>query len=286
MYIRMDDSAGLGQPRSKPYRRPFDKGGEYIGPKDGEKLLMMLSGPSPFQNYIQPVLAVQGSRLPSDFLRVIGSAKEAPERLRGRFTREGGKMVGGTIDRAAGRIYLLETPGARGYSRVEFALHEAVHLLADPFMKIVSEEAFTRKYGRSCLRGEDDVGTFQRKYCMGLGEGATQVITEEIMAQQGIEKYYRERPYDKFTPTVRKLIKIFSLDQFARAYFWTGVASFTAAMEARWGGAWRNVANLTSAQRPDLALAEITKLEAAYVKRPVRRPAGDFPIPSRVRRMA
>jgi len=172
MYINMDDAAGLGQPPANPYRPPFTKGGEYIGEKDAGKLLTILTGPSPFQDYILPVLAVQGSRLPSNFLRVIASAKEAPERLRARFTNHDGKMVGGTIDRLSGKLYLLETPGVRGYSRVEFALHEAVHLLADPFLNIVSDEAFTKKHGRSCRRGEDDVGTFQRRYCTGFGEGA------------------------------------------------------------------------------------------------------------------
>ena len=173
-------------------------------------------------------------------------------------------MVGGTIDRATGRLYLLEAPGARDHTRLEFALHEAVHLVAHPFMRIVSDDAFLQQHGPSCRKGETDVGTFQRKYCTGFGEGATQAITEDIRAKQGIQKYYRERPYAKFTPPVSKLIEIFSLDKFARAYFWGEVTPLTEAMESRWGEAWRHVANYTSAQRPDLALNEITKLEAYY----------------------
>jgi hypothetical protein len=291
MYISTSETAGLGQPRAgKPYQSPFSKGGEYVAAKDANKLLTVLTGPSPYRNYILHVWKAQGPRLPSDFLRIISSPSQAPEHLRARFTRTEGKMVGGTIDRAAGKLYLLEAPGVRDHTRLEFALHEAVHLVASPFMSIVSDAAFLPQHGRSCRKGETDVGTFQRKFCTGFGEGATQVITEEIMAEQGIEKYYRERPYDKFTPPVRKMIEIFSLDKFARAYFWGEVTPLTEAMESRWGGAWRNVANYTSVQRPDLALNEITKLEAYYkiykTSRKKQSPAGDFPLPRRSTKVA
>ena len=285
MYIRIAETAGLGQPpTSKTYRAPFTKGGQYISENDAGKLLTILTGPSPYRNYILAVLAVKGSPLPSHFVRIISSPDGAPERLRERFTRHEGKMVGGTIDRAAGKLYLLEAPGVSGYTRLEFALHEAVHLVAHPFMRTVSDDAFLRQHGRSCRRGETDVGTFQRKYCAGFGEGATQVITEDIMAEQGIEKYYRERPYHQFTGLIRKFVEIFSLDRFARAYFWGAATALTEAMESRWGEAWRNVANYTSARRPDLALNEMTKLEAyykIYKTRPKKQsPAGDFPPPS------
>jgi hypothetical protein len=89
------------------------------------------------------------------------------------------------------------------------------------------------------------------------------------MACQGIGKYYRERPYDEFTPPVRQLITIFSTDTFAKAYFWGQTRRLTEAMESRWGRAWRNVTNLTSGKETRLALAEIKKLETAYRRRPV-----------------
>jgi hypothetical protein len=288
MYIREPAAWGLGdlpsaRPTAKPYRPPFTSGGEFIREGDADKLLTILSGPSPYQNYIQPLVASKAaSALPKNFLRIVSSPKEVPEYLRGRFAADEDKIVGGTIDRRTGTIYMVPAPGRRTDTRLEFALHEAVHLFAHPFLDLVDEKTFQSNYGRSCSTGTD-VGTFQRKYCRGFGEGATQVITEQIMEAQGISKY-RESPYAEFTPPVLELIRIFSLDRFARAYFWGAVKEFTQAMEFRWGNAWQNVANFTAAGKTKLALAEINKLEIAYIRR--RGPKGDFPPPSSIKRYA
>jgi hypothetical protein len=131
------------------------------------------------------------------------------------------------------------------------------------------------------------IGTFQRTYGTGFGEGATQVITEDIMAAQCISRYYRARPYEAYTPPVRELIRIFSLDALARAYFWGEVDAFTAAMERRWGNLWRAVAAFTTARETRKALDQIKTLEAAHHQRQWRRgPKGDFPNPPAVRRYA
>lgn len=71
MYIRTHIGIGgeeplLGQPSTKQY-----KGGEAIGEKDGQKLLTILAGRSPYQDYILPVMATQGSALPKDFFRIV-----------------------------------------------------------------------------------------------------------------------------------------------------------------------------------------------------------------------
>jgi len=287
MYIRTASACGLGEPPSvcpTGKNAHFSTGGEYIRENDAAKLLALLSGPSCYQKYIQPLLKSQAvSALPARFLRIVSSPKEVPEYLRGRFVTIKNKIVGGTIDRPAGMIYMVPAPGRRVDTRLEFALHEAVHLFAHPFMNLVDEKTFQKNYGRSCTT-EPSVGTFQRKYCFGLGEGATQAITEQIMNAQSISKYCHERPYDEFTPPVFELIRIFSLDKFARAYFWGAINEFTQAMEFRWGNSWRNVANFTAAGKTKLALDEINKLEIAYIKR--RGPKGDFPIPSSYRSYA
>lgn len=272
MYIRTPPS-DLGQPTKagslgKLSGLGFNSGGEYVGENDGEKLLAVLAGKSDYQNYILPIMAVQGSKLPKKLLRIVSSPKGVPDqRLRSRFASSDNKLVGGTVDRRTGTIYLMVAPGARSHSRLEYALHEAVHLFSHPFMSIVSDQSFQQKYGQPCHTGQTDVGTFQRKYCRGFGEGATQLITEQIMEAQTISKYYRDRPYDEFTAPVKELVRIFSLDKFARAYFWGEVKQFTEALESRWGPAWRNVANFTSTKNTRLALAEIEKLEKAYERR-------------------
>jgi hypothetical protein len=281
MYIAAVPSSGvgawLGQPtKSKPYKPPFSGGGEAVGEQHAQALLTVLGGPSPYQDYILPVMATQGSAVPTSFLRVVTSVRtQVPEHLRGLFQSSGGGLVGGTVDRWTRTVYVIQAPGLRNATRLEYALHECVHLLAHP---VVPAQG-------SCPR--ICVGTFQRTYGTGFGEGGTQAITEAIMGAQGISVYYRDRPYEVFTPPVRELIKIFTVDLFARAYFWGAVAAFTQAMEARWGRGWMQVAGYTTTRQPKKALEEIKKLEAAHHQRRWQRgPAGDFPTPARTRRMA
>ncbi len=291
MYIRVPNTPGLNdvpsnQATGKRYSPPFATGGEYVLEKDAPKILTVLLGPSPYQSYIQQVMSTTAaSRLPKNFLRIVSSPNDVPNvNLRKRFVTDGNKIVGGTIDRSTGTIYMVPAPGRRIDTRVEFVLHEAVHLFADPFMSLVDEKTFETNHGRSCQPGLTDVGSFQRKYCFGFGEGATQAITEQILNAQGISKYYHDRPYDEFTPPMYELIKIFSLDKFARAYFWGAIQEFTKEMEWRWGPSWRNVANFTSARKTKLALNEIKRLELDYIKR--RGPKGDFPDGQRYRNYA
>jgi len=289
MYIRTTQAGRLGEPpvtkpAAKPYKPPITNGGDYIRESDADKILTIISGPSPYQDYILPVLAVQSSsKLPQRFLRIVSSIDEVPAHLRGRFVKVDNTIVGGSIDRANGTIYMLPAPGRSSDTRLEFALHEAVHLLAHPFMSLVDDRTFQSRYGTPCTTGTD-VGSFQRKYCFGLGEGATQAITEQIMEAQGISKNSDERPYKEFTPPVFELIKVFPV-KFARAYFWGAVKEFTEAMDLRWGtSAWRNLANIVNARDTKRALQYIKELEVAYFKR--RGPKGDFPTLPRSRSYA
>lgn len=289
MYIRSPSTHGLAEVLSakspaQSYKPPITKGGQYIREEDAGKLLTIIAGPSPYQEYIRRVMTSKAaSTLPKRFLRIVSSPKEVPdEQLRKRFVTVDNKIVGGTIDRRTGTIYMIPAPGRRSDTRLEFALHEAVHLFAHPFTDLVDDKTFQSSYGRGCTT-ETDVGTFQRKFCSGFGEGGTQVITEQIMGAQGISKS-GEKPYEEFMPPVLELIKIFSLDRIARAYFWGAVNEFTQAMEFRWGNEWRNVAYFTRARKTKLALEWIDKLELAYIKR--RSPKGDFPTPSPYARYA
>jgi hypothetical protein len=86
---------------------------------------------------------------------------------------------------------------------------------------------------------------------------------------------------------MREIIKIFSLGALARAYFWGATKEFTEAMESRWGNAWRNVANFTSARETKKAQNEINRLEAAFHQKVWKRgPKGDFPSPARFKSYA
>jgi hypothetical protein len=65
MYVRTPEARGLAEPpvtkpSVKPYKAPITNGAQYIQESDADKILTILSGP-PYQNYIQPIMAVQAS---------------------------------------------------------------------------------------------------------------------------------------------------------------------------------------------------------------------------------
>jgi hypothetical protein len=284
MYLRVPQTNYLaGPPATKQYKPPIGDGGQFIREDDADKILTILNGPSRYQDYLKPILTEAKSKLPRKFLRIVTSAQEVPAHLRNRFVKVGDKVVGGTIDRPNGVIYLLPPPGRLSDTRLEFALHEAIHLIAHPGMNLVDEQAFQSNYGVSCIH-LNDVGSFQRKYCFGFGEGATQTITEHIMKDQGISWTQGDRPYKEFTPVVAKLISIFSPERFARAYFWGAIKEFTEAMEFRWGPNWLSVARFASTGDTKRTLNYIDKLELDWIRR--RSPKGDYPTPSTTRAYA
>ena len=276
MYLRTSEWDQLGEPPAgaQRYKPPIGDGGKFIREDDAGKILAILDGPSRYQDYLKPILTEAKSKLPRKFLRIVTSEQEVPAHLRGRFVKVGDKVVGGTIDRSNGVIYMLPPPGRTSDTRLEFALHEVIHLIAHPGLNLVDEQTFQSKYGVSCIH-LNDVGSFQRKYCFGFGEGATQAITQHIMTDQGISWTQDQRPYKEFTPVVLKLISIFSPQRFARAYFWGGIKEFTDAMEFRWGQNWLSVARFASAGETKRALNYIDKLELDWIKR--RSPKGDYP---------
>lgn len=269
---------GLAQPPAR-YRPPFDKGGQPVGEGDARHLLTILAGPSPYQPYLLRAMAQHRTTVPGRFLRVVTNVgSQVPKPLQHLFTTTGGSLVGGTIDRWSRTIYVVPPPGLRDETRVEYALHECVHLFAHPHVPAAGQ------CPRVC------VGTFQRTCGTGFGEGMTQVVTEDIMDAQGISRYYRDRPYEAFTPVVRAVIGALGLDVLARAYFFGAVQALTTSMEARWGTAWRVVAGETTAGEKDKALARLRRLDAGYHQRLrdlIRSaPKGDFPAPDPSRVLA
>jgi outer membrane protein OmpA-like peptidoglycan-associated protein len=289
MFVRSDPGIGERWYLSGPalgYQPPINKGGQPISESDGPHLLTILAGPSRWQAHLAKAMSNRSTTVPRKFFRIVTSvSNQVPKHLQHLFApRSGGTMVAGTIDRWTRTIYMVEAPGLRQETRLEYALHEAVHLFAAPH----APDAATCP--APCI------GAFERRYGEGFGEGLTQVITEDIMAKQGISRYYRDRPYDVFTAPVREVVRIFGVDLVGNAYFFGAVAPLTAAMEARWGRGWQQVAGRTTMKDPKAALAEIKRLEDAYAERlrlqeRLRQmiqqgPRGDFPTPSRTHMFA
>ena len=279
MFIRVNyDGYGDGFLGAPPAR--FKNGGLPVGEGDAQHLLTILEGPSSYHSYLARAMARHGTTVPKRFLRIVTSVSgQVPKHLQHVFAGGGGgRMVGGTIDRWTRTVYVVPAPGLRAETRLEYAIHECVHLFAHP-------HAPTRQ---QCP--QPCVGTFQHEFGTGFGEGFTQVITEDIMDTQGISRYYRDRPYHDFAAVMREVIKAFGRDAMARAYFSGDVQSLRTSMDARWGTNWHAVAGATSAGDRTVALTRIKQLEAAYHKRIedlIRQsPRGDFPTPSRERSLA
>ena len=207
MFIRVrHDESGDGLLGAPPDR--FKKGGLPVGEDDAPHLLSILAGPSSYQKYLVRAMAQRATTVPKRFLRVVTSVSgEVPKHLQDLFTSSAGRKTGGTIDRWTRTVYVVAAPGLRAETRLEYAIHECVHLFAHP-------HAPTRQ---QCP--QPCIGTFQKAFGLGFGEGLTQVITEDIMATQKISLYYRDRPYDAFATVMREVVKVFGLDAMARAYF-------------------------------------------------------------------
>ena len=163
-------------------------------------------------------------------------------------------MTGGTIDRWTRTIYMVEPPGLRDHTRLEYALHECVHLFAHP-------HAPTQQ---ACP--QPCIGSFQDEFGTGFGEGLTQVITEDIMDKQGISLNPHDRPYEDFAAVMRAVVPVFGLDAMARAYFFGDVPSLRASMEARWGA--NRCARSPSTQVPATRNGRSPRFQ--YSRRPTR----------------
>ena len=262
------------------YRPPLSNGGQPVDDSHAPHLLTILGGPSRWQAHLAKAMASPAATVPKHFFRVVTSVSgQVPKHLQHLFgPGSGGSMIAGTIDRWTRTIYMVPAPGLRQETRLEYALHEAVHLFAAP------HAATAATCPAPCI------GIFQRRYGDGFGEGLTQVITEDIMEAQGISRYYRDRPYDVYTAPVREMVRVFGVDVVGRAYFFGDVAPLATAMDVRWGPAWQHVAARTTMKDPQAALATIKRLEDAYgarMRQMIQQgPRGDFPTPSRTRMMA
>jgi hypothetical protein len=272
MFIRVNDGYGDGFLGAPP--ASFKKGGLPVGEDAAPHLLTILERRSSYQSYLTRAMAQRATTVPKKFLRIVTSvSSQVPKYLQRVFTSGGGRMTGGTIDR---------------WTRIEYALHECVHLFAHPHAP--AQQACPQP----CI------GAFQDEFGTGFGEGLTQVITEDIMDKQGISLNPHDRPYENFAAVMRAVIPVFGLDAMARAYFFGAVQSLRTSMEARWGINWRAVAGHTTAGNKTRALAQIQQLEAAYKVRMeaeealkkrmedlIRKsPKGDFPTPTKARSLA
>jgi len=80
----------------------------------------------------------------------------------------------------------------------------------------------------------------------GLGEGLTQVVTEDIFAEQGITQYYKP-VYGERAAVVRKLIERFDVGPFGDALFGGNVKALQPLLDAFGAAGMRQISTLATA---------------------------------------
>jgi hypothetical protein len=117
------------------------------------------------------------------------------------------------------------------------ALHELVHWLSDPPTQ-----------GRRITAWGflDD----------GLGEGLTQVVTEDIFEDQGITQYYKP-VYSERAAIVRKLIERFDVEPFGKALFAGSVKSLQPLLDAYGAEGMQQIRSLATGNNSKKAIEYI-----------------------------
>jgi hypothetical protein len=132
-------------------------------------------------------------------------------------------------------------------------LHEAVHL-------------FSHSPGRS-----NQIRSTAFSFLgVGLLEGLTQVVTEDIQTKQGIRPMpERWQAYKDYTPIARLFIRCFTPAVVGDAYFGGNLTRLLRAIEQRWSfNDFRRLKALTDTKEKEKASRLIDSMERAYLKRP------------------
>jgi hypothetical protein len=250
-----------GTQSAQSYKLPFTSAERNITEKDALQIFTILCGPSPWQQYLRSNLNAHLPDLPKQPIRIVTNGEFA-RKYKAIFNEPVPADAQGFVDRRNATIYLKEFPASnRGQSKVGLALHEAVHLFSHP-------------PGRSNqLRA-----TAYSFLGVGLLEGLTQVITEDIQTEQGIrplpDKWQAYKEYVRVAHEFSRIFKPAVVD----AYFKGDVTKLLRVIEQRWTHASfervRMLTNQNDQNATNQALKLIKSLEDAYSKRPKLR--GEF----------
>jgi hypothetical protein len=236
------------------YKPPFSSAERHITEQDASKIFVILCGPSRWQPIIRFNMQGHFKDLPAQRPIRIVTDGEFAGKYKAIFSTPAGADAQGFVDRRNATIYLKEFPaGNQGGSLVGLALHEAVHL----FSHAPGKSNQLRSTAFSFLG-------------VGLLEGLTQVVTEDIQTTQGITPLPdRWQAYKEYTPVARQFIRVFTTAVVGDAYFGGNLTRLLRAIEQRWTfEGFQNLKNLTNKKETEKALRLIGSMETAYHKRP------------------
>jgi hypothetical protein len=227
------------------YKRPFSSAERDVTEKDAPHIFTILGGPSPWRQYLQSNLASHRRYLPSNPMRICDE-REFADAYRRIFSEAPPADAQGFVDRRNARMILREFPAKNfGKTKVGLALHEAVHLFSHP-------------PGKSNTLRATSYDLLGR----GLIEGLTQMITDDILAEQKFSPLRADwQAFTSFTPVARKLVNTFSLGLVAEAFFYGNLEPLKRAIGIKWGSdGFANVRQLTNQKQKDVALRLIKRL--------------------------
>jgi len=220
----------------------FSKAGERvsINEDDFDGVNQVLAGKSRWQDFISPNVAPALKKYPGHTFNIVSAQV---------FGQTGGldSETMAFTDKVNAKIVFVEIFKGEAQTMVFAALHEMVHWVSHP----------TDQGKRITAWGA--LGD-------GLGEGLTQVITEDIFDGQGIAQYYKPVYADRAS-IVRKLIERFDISPFGEALF-KGRPQALQPLLDTYGSGLQKIKGLASANNSKEAIGVIDDLNRAFDAKP------------------
>ncbi len=215
----------------------FSSGSDPVHKSDFSDVLDVLTGPSPWKEYIVPNLkTAKASKRSFDVLEPSKFQTETGEDAH----------TPGVTHKIDGSIVMQEW-GRKETSYLSAVLHECVHWVSAPAQQ-----------GAEHSTAWDAMG-------MGILEGLVECITEDILTAQKISlpSNTNQRGHQKRVPIVRELLKTTSVPFFARPLFRGELTQFCLVMEFTYSPiGFKHIKNFAGANATDMALKAIAEWRA------------------------
>ncbi len=240
-------------------------------------VLKVLAGPSPWQQYILPNLAIARKNLPAKPFSIV-SLREYSDLLTNRGITGSDRNIPGFTDKQTGAITMQEWGPNTKSTFLGAALHEAVHLVSHPpQQRSVNSTAFG-------ILGQ------------GLHEGMVECVTLDILLAQRIALAKPSmRGHQQRLQVAVALLRTLSIPLMARVLFGGDRSQFEAVVHHTYSvNGWHEIKTHTTNNDPKLALermkfwrADQQRVFRIRLQQQIQQgPKGDFPTATTLKRYA
>ena len=188
----------------------------------------VLEGSSRWQKYIGPNVEPAIKKYGHNTFSIVSA--ENFKQMKGTLDSE----TMAYTDKVKAQMWFVEINKGEAETLVVSALHELVHLVSHPPLQgnRITAWGFLND---------------------GLGEGLTQVVTEDIFEAQGIKKYFKP-VYGERVAVVRKLIDRFDVGPFGDALFGGAVKSLQPLLDAYGSEGMKQIKSFATANNSKKAI--------------------------------